>query len=37
MDDNHYIVHASFEIFNNISLNEKFLVLLEDNKLPTFL
>ncbi|CAD8124684.1 unnamed protein product [Paramecium sonneborni] len=37
MDENNYIVHASLEIFNNISLNEKFLVLLEDNKLPTFL
>ncbi|CAK66551.1 unnamed protein product (macronuclear) [Paramecium tetraurelia] len=37
MDENNYIVHASLEIFNNISLNEKFLVLLEDSKLPTFL
>lgn len=37
MDQNNYIVHASLEIFNNTALNEKFLVLLEDNKLPTFL
>ncbi|CAD8196314.1 unnamed protein product [Paramecium pentaurelia] len=37
MDENNYIVHASLEIFNNISLNEKFLVLLEENQLPTFL
>lgn len=37
MQENNYIIHASLEIFNNISLNNKFMILLEDNKLPILL